>query len=288
LIDQALVTKLYRQANAARWQLPIEAFASALEACAAKAFKDVRPSSREVERHLAALHLEDLALAAACAAGHEGAWEHFVLQYRPALYRAADAMDATGGAREIADSLYADLYGLPDSEGERRSLFRYFHARASLSTWLRAVLAQRQVDRLRVVRRTEPLADIDPPAPAHPADSECAEYRTLIQRALAAAVAAAAPRDRLRLACYYAQELPLSKTGRILGESEATASRHLARTRRGLRAHVERWLRDEACLTDDRIARAFECAAEDPGALDLSRLFDTAAERKEPGEDRST
>jgi len=38
-------------------------------------------------------HLEDLALACACASGHEGAWEHFVREYRPLLYRAADAID---------------------------------------------------------------------------------------------------------------------------------------------------------------------------------------------------
>ena len=40
-----------------------------------------------------------------------------------------------------------------------RSLFRYFHGRSSLTTWLRAVLAQRYVDRLRTIRRTEALPD---------------------------------------------------------------------------------------------------------------------------------
>ena len=46
---------------------------------------------------------------------------------RPVLYRAADAIDATGNARELADSLYADLYGLAEKGGKRQSLFRYFH-----------------------------------------------------------------------------------------------------------------------------------------------------------------
>ena len=35
-----------------------------------------------------------------------------MLEYRPILYRAADALDPSGGARDLADSLYADLYGL--------------------------------------------------------------------------------------------------------------------------------------------------------------------------------
>ena len=72
-----------------------------------------------------------------------------MLEYRPVLYRAADALDRSGGAREVADSLYAELYGIKDAPGERRSLFHYFQGRSSLATWLRAVLAQRYVDRLR-------------------------------------------------------------------------------------------------------------------------------------------
>src|SRR5471032_2333407 len=112
-------------------------FADALDASAERGCAD--RDSRALERCLSALHLEDLALACACAAGDEGAWEHFVLEHRPLLYRAADAIDPGGGARELADSLYADLFGLRDREGERQSLFRYFHGRSRLSTWLRAV-----------------------------------------------------------------------------------------------------------------------------------------------------
>ena len=107
------------------------------------------PASFVLERYLKSLHLEDLALACACADGDEAAWEHFVREYRPSLYRAADALDPSGRARELADSLYADLYGTTERAGERRSLFRYFHGRSSLPTWLRAVLAQRHVDAIR-------------------------------------------------------------------------------------------------------------------------------------------
>ena len=120
---------------------------------------------------MSTLHAADLELARQCAAGDEQAWERFVLEYRPLLYRAADALDPSGSARDLADSLYADLYGIPEGESERRSLFRYFQGRSSLATWLRAVLSQRYVDRLRAQRRFEPLPDEStrrgvPPKPA--------------------------------------------------------------------------------------------------------------------------
>ena len=143
-IDEAVVERLYRQANASRWQVPADHFAAALEASAAKAFAGRTPPARDLERYLSALRLEELALACACAAGLDAAWDHFVLEYRPVLYRAADAMDPGGGARELADSLYADLFGMQvdpvttasplEPDRERRSLFRYFHGASSLAT----------------------------------------------------------------------------------------------------------------------------------------------------------
>ena len=81
----------------------------------------------------------------------------------------------TGRARELADALYAELYGVRN-RGDRRSLFRYFDGRSSLATWLRAVLAQRYVDRLRAERRLEPLPDEEMPAESDDADPERARY----------------------------------------------------------------------------------------------------------------
>ena len=208
-----------------------------------------------------------------CAAGDERAWETFVREYRPLLYRAADALDRTGGAREIADSLYADLYGLGNGSGERQSLFRYFQGRSSLATWLRAVLAQRYVDRLRAQRRLEPLAeDAEPPA-EKPADPDRDRYVALVREALGRAVSRLDPRDRLRLASYYVQDLTLAQIGRLLRESEASASRHLARTRREIRADVERQLREESRLTDDQIAACLASVVEDPGPLDMKQVI---------------
>jgi len=229
-------------------------------------------------------HAEDLELAQRCASGDAEAWDRFVLEYRPVLYRAADALDRHGGAREVADALYAELYGVRNAEGQRQSLFRYFQGRSSLATWLRAVLAQRYVDRQRALRRLAPLADGDsdisraaPGVAAAPEpDPSRARYVALLRRALAAVIGALAPRERLRLACYYVQELTLAETGRITQEHEATVSRQLARTRRAIRDDVERWL-ESAGLSRPEMAECFASLAADPGPLDLKPLLHEAA-----------
>src|SRR5687767_12151838 len=106
-VQPAVVDRLYRQARADRWDLAPERFASALERSAKKAFA-APPDGRDLERYVSSLHLDDLALACACAEGHEGAWEHFVREHRPVLYRAADAIDPSGASRDLADSLYGE------------------------------------------------------------------------------------------------------------------------------------------------------------------------------------
>jgi len=216
---------------------------------------------------------DDLELARLCADGDERAWERFVREYRPILYRAADALDRTQGAREIADSLYAELYGIKTADGERQSLFRYYQGRSSLATWLRAVLAQRYVDRVRVKRKTESLPDEERADNSVEPDPERTRYVVLVRQALGRAVAALTSRDRLRLGCYYIQELTLAETGRVMQESEATSSRSLARSRKTIRRDIERQLRDEARLNDDQIAECFASVADDPGPLDLKQVI---------------
>jgi len=280
-IPQDLAGRLYREAHADKWSVPPERFTEALQASAERA------GPADLGRYLRGLHLDDLALACACATGHERAWEYFIREHRPVLYRAADALAPGGGARELADSLYADLYGVRERDGERQSLFRYFHGRSSLATWLRAVLAQRHVDAIRAGRRLDPLPDDDSvhvlgSASNVPPDPDRNRYLALVQRALAIAISTLTSKDRLRLACYYSQELTLAQTGRILREHEATVSRQLAKTRQTLRREVERRLRQEDRLDDAQIERCFASVSEDPGPLDLGGML-----RKDSAPDRS-
>ena len=173
------------------------------------------------------------------------------------------------------DSLYSDLYGLRESGGARKSLFEYFHGRSKLTTWLRAVLAQRYVDEIRRAQKTQPIETEEgdeQPAVAHRAeraapqaapDPERAKRLAQMQAALAAAIEKLPPRDRLRLAYYYADDLTLADIGKMLGEHEATVSRKLDRTRRDLRHAVESALREGKGLSEAQVQACLELAREE-------------------------
>ncbi len=251
-------------------------------------FRGANPARGDVAAYLDSLHIEDLALATACQNASESAWAYFITKFRPELYSAARAIchhdEAT--ARELADSLYGELFGAGRSgaqsvSDERRSLFDYFHGRSKLSTWLRAILSQRYVDAVRASRRTESLDDeqterdvsaVGARRVVPESDPDRARYLNLLQVALTAALAALPARDRLRLAYYYVQDLTLAQIGRLLGEHEATVSRHLDRARRDLRKEVERALRADKRLSDAQIRLCYEYAMEE-WPFDLTRVL---------------
>ena len=243
-VSGAAIDRLFAEADGARWGLAREVFAEAVRRGLSKVAPGTPARHDVADTAVAALHGRDLALALACAEGHGAAWDHFVLTYRPELYRAARAMTDEATGRELADSLYADLFGLSEKDGVRRSLFRYYHGRAKLSTWLRSVLAQRHVDLVRSQRRMTSLDDPDRPGdgvlPTPPAEQPMrAGTMRVAAEAVTAALAVLAATDRVRLAYYYAHGLTLAQTGRLFGESEATASRKLERARKNLRTGIE-------------------------------------------------
>src|SRR2546423_7911708 len=153
-----LIDELLASANGDRFGVSREIFAVALYASAMHRFGDISSDRQSVETYLRGLHLEDLALCCALRHRSEAAWEIFISSYRPLLYAAGRAIAGGRGeayARELADSLWAELYGL-DRKGDepRRSLLDYFHGRSKFATWLRTVLAQRHVDAVRALRQT--------------------------------------------------------------------------------------------------------------------------------------
>lgn len=297
-----LVQSLYVQSGAERWGLSEASFALGLERSAAKRFAGGAPSSAaSLEEFLLSLHFEDLALALACQEGSEPAWNHFYEQYQGYLRSAAGAImkaSAFGGnAQELADSLYADLFGLADGKRGERSLFRYFHGRSSLKTWLRAVLAQRFVDHVRANRRWEPLEQPEDGesdggarlATKHATreatpDPHRERYVKSFAEALQHSLERLEPRDRERLELYYAREKKLAEIGKLLGEHESSVSRNLERVRRELRVAVEERLRDFYALSEAQVQQCIEYASEDV-PLDLARAFPEerrgAADRKE-------
>jgi RNA polymerase sigma factor (sigma-70 family) len=267
-----LLARLHAEADAQRWGVSCEELAEALHRSASRRFAGQLPDGEALAEYLAALHLPDLALACALRKGSAAAWEEFVASYRPMLHAAARAIVGTAGearARELADSLYAELYGLNRAGGPgegRRPLLDYFHGRSKLSTWLRAVLAQRHVDALRATQRTEsldePLASVRPLArAADAADPDRARLLPRLQQAVASALAAAPPADRLLLSLYYLQEMTLAQIARLQGVHEATISRQLDRIRRDLRKTVEHSLvAGRAAENGDAAQKGFSAA----------------------------
>src|SRR6266567_1984304 len=291
----SLLEWFYAQSQAGRWAVPRERFAAALERSAKKALKPGAVTPQKLEQYLRALHLEDLALAVACAEGGEAPWEHFFAAYRAYLRAAAAAIlrrpAASAEACDLADSLFSELYGLAGGKGAERSLFRYFHGRSSLKTWLRAILAQRHIDSIRAGRRFEELGEeepVDGPMKTPlgqqilPADPHRERYVASFTRALQEALALLEPPEKERVRLYYAEEMTLAEIGRLLGEHESSVSRHLERVRRDLRRDVEDILRRgfvaangsmaDPGLSEAEIALCFEYSAEDT-PIDLDKLL---------------
>ena len=265
---------LHARAGAGRWGVTVPRFQAALERAAAKRFgDDASPSG--VDAFLDGLHLEDLALALACADGDERAWETFMARHQQELRRAAAATAGETDGDEILDALLVDLFARGDGDGARRSLFDYFHGRSRLGTWLRALIAQRHIDRLRATRRLSSLDDVaeadERLVDDRPVDPDRARLVAALLAALDAALVALLPRDRLRLAYYHADGLTLAAIGRLLSEHEATVSRKLQRTRETLRADVDARLVGELGLDREQLRQCYEYAIED-GGLDFGGL----------------
>jgi RNA polymerase sigma-70 factor (ECF subfamily) len=252
----------------ARWKIPEDRVRETLERSVASWGGLARGES--MEAYLESLRAEDLALAIACRAGIAEAWESFIEKYRPILYASARAICREEiAARELADSMWAELYGVDAKGAQHRSLLDYFHGRSSLATWLRAILAQRHIDGIRATRRFEPLEDggaqdarasqetADPPEPGHERMME------IFAAVLSAALVALPGKDRSRLSYYYREELSLREIARAMGEHESTVSRKLARTRRELRKSVERELRRTHRMSAEQIQLCYDHASED-------------------------
>jgi len=191
--------------------------------------------ARELYRNL---RVADLALARACAAGREKAWDLFLTRFRVKLYDAGRAIagdDSRG--RELADSIYAELYGLTERDGARASKLSSYMGRGSLDGWLRTVLAQEFVNRYRTQKRLVSLEEKEEEGASFEAPRQ--EPQVVIDPRLNDTLDEVfremVAEDRTILAAYYLDGRKLAEIGRMLGFHEATASRKLERITKKLR-----------------------------------------------------
>jgi RNA polymerase sigma-70 factor (ECF subfamily) len=222
---------------AAEHSLTTAELAHALGAIGAKHNFGLAPgataSLAQQEKFLRALQLADLALAQACALGREPAWQQFLTRFRAPLRQAAIAITGSSSLGEdLADSLYAELFGLSERAGERRSPLGGYFGRGSLMGWLRATLAQRHIDHHRRTWRESPLpeAGFGPEHAAAPEQTmpEPAQL-TQLSGSLEQVLRQRPPEDRFLLASYVLDQRTLLEIARLLCVSEATISRKLKR-----------------------------------------------------------
>jgi RNA polymerase sigma-70 factor (ECF subfamily) len=234
-----LIRDLFQKSSGHRYGLSEVEFGCILEQVAAKYLPGADGPRRE--QFWRELKLEELALARACAAGHDLAWTAFLTRYREKLYDIARGITKEDSqARDLADSIYGDLYGTAERDGCRVSRLNLYMGRGSLEGWLRTVIVQEFVNRYRKRKRLVSLeeqaeegvqfsaADPDPlPAP----DSR-------LGSAVDEALNRLGTEDRLVLASYYLDDRTLTEIGRLVGVHESTISRRLEKLLKGLRKQI--------------------------------------------------
>lgn len=245
-MHRRLLDELWRASNAAGWGLEREEFDRFVsEAGIAQNFgldSEVAATPRQQVEFFRGLRLDDLVLARACAAGNDRAWEQFISLHQKPLIRAAIAITGSETlGRDLADQLYAELFGLSTRDGERRCPLLSYRGRGSLMGWLRTTLAQRHVDHHRRSRREQPLEEIDLPAAVASQQTprpELSQLECAIEQALLEQDA----EDRFLLAAYYLDGQTLLQIARVLAVHEATVSRKLKRVIESTRKQVVRIL----------------------------------------------
>ena len=232
--------ELYKNSRSEEFGLTPGQFAGMLEEIAGK-YLPADAEQKDVREFCSGLRVEELALARACAAGHEHAWEVFLIRYREKLYDIAGYIaKESSAARELADSLYADLYGTTERDGRRVSKLASYTGRGSLEGWLRTVLAQEHVNRYRRQRR---LVSLDGESEegaqfAVPEAEPVIRVDARVEAATDEALGALPAEDRFVLASYFLDGRTLAEIARMLGVHESTISRKLDKLTKSLRKQI--------------------------------------------------
>ena len=241
---EPLIAELFERSGGARYGMSALDFARVLEGIAAR-YLPAEATAEETRELMVSLRVEELALARACAAGDERAWQDFLIRFREKLYEAALRIaknDATG--RELADSLYADLYGTTTREGRRVSKLESYTGRGSLEGWLRTVLAQEFVNRYRSQRRLVSLEEKDEEgvqfAAAAPSAAVAVDPR--LEAATDEALAQLNAEERFVLAAYFLDGRTLAEIAKTLRVHESTISRRVEKLTAAVRKRVRNGL----------------------------------------------
>jgi len=293
-----IAAALYERSGAAAYDVSAEQFAAILDEILRKyLFQNSAQNSAANSSHIsaeqkaafcAALRLEELALARACATGNERAWQDFINRYRQKLHSMALHITRDGAhAAELADSLFADLYGVNARDGVRRSKLVFYTGRGSLEGWLRTVMAQEFINRYRKQKRTVSLEEqteegVQFVAAAEPARASDHISDQRLETATDEALAELSSEDRFTLASYYLDGRTLAEIARTLGMHESSVSRRLDRLATGLRKRILAGLRMQG-MSHAQASEALETDVRDLQLNLRSRLTQDSGGKPFPG-----
>lgn len=270
-LDARLVAELYSRSGARTYGLSDEQFAAVLKTVVVRTEEFCRAGKEEVAGFLAALRLEELALAHGCAAGNQHAWDVFLTKYRESIYQAARSITRNESVgRELADSLYAELYGLGPEE-DRRSKLALYSGRGSLAGWLRMVLSQNFVNQIRSGKR---LVSIEEEEEEHgtqlaaPTTETPSNTDPRLKETTDEVLSGLPSEERFLLASYFLDGRRLAEIGRALGVHESTISRKLEKLLKEVRKKIRKGL-EERGMSRRQAEEALEVDVRDL-ELDLS------------------
>jgi RNA polymerase sigma-70 factor (ECF subfamily) len=236
----SVVTEIYEKSRGAQFGVTRDQFDGVLVEIARK-YLPADAAHHDLRELYASLRAEELALARACAAGHEHAWEVFLTRYREKLYDIAGYITKESStARELADSIYAELYGTATRDGQRTSKLASYTGRGSLEGWLRTVMMQEHVNRYRRQRRLVSLDEETEEGTqfATPESEPAIAIDSRVEAAIDEVLAALPAEDRFVLASYFLDERTLAEIARALGVHESTISRKVDKLAKSLRKQI--------------------------------------------------
>jgi len=237
----------YGATGARQYDVDEAGFTALLAEVVSRAASKVAPGELDESAFLAALHLEELVLARACSKGSEHAWEVFLNRYRSALYDIAYRIERqTTAARDLADSMYYDLYVSRSEGDQRRSKLDYYEGRGSLGGWLRMVVGQEFINRKRGMKGK--ICSDSAEEDVERLEDPRLQWRlidTRLEDAISEELATLRPDAKFLLTGCFLEGRTMAQVGKLLGVHESTVSRQLKQVFTELRKQIRKSLREK-------------------------------------------
>ena len=263
------IDELWREADAESVGLGKGELASALLAIGVKCNYGLAPgvgaTRSQIGTFWRTLQLRDLALAQSCALGRDVAWRQFLARYREPLTQAAIAITRSAAVGlELADSIYSEMFGLSERDGQRRCPLASYSGRGSLMGFLRATLAQRNAGQHRHANRETPL-EVEALVAAPPAPIASLDVLSRLGDSVTTALRSLTAEERFLLSAWFLDRHTLAEIARLMRVHESTMSRRIKRLTSSLRKSLLRSLRESGMSRQ----AAEEALGTDPRDLDI-------------------